>query len=120
MIKKRLTISDLEKITWDYSSIERIGLFDNEAVTIFMFEAKECGNINPLAITKCNVAEGWVEYVEFEGEPIKSHRDDIILLPGRLVVDENGNVKRKKLNCNVVIDIISNCGKVIVSLGKKK
>ena len=115
---KELTISELNKITWDYSEPEIVGLFNNKAVRRFLFEVKECNDINPLSVLKCNVVEGWIEHMECEGEPVRSREGKIILL-GTPKIDGNGDIKRTRLNCNVVVDILECTGEIIVTLGKK-
>lgn len=114
-ITSELTLDDLRKTTWDYSEEEFVGLYHEKPILSYMFEVKECGNIDSLTVQKCNVAEGWVEYLECEGNPIKDTKGKVIL-PGSPKVDEEGNVMRGRLNCKVVIDILEAIGNAIVTL----
>lgn len=124
MIKEKelreLTIEDLMKMTWDcskdYSKYDIIGLYEGKIVEGFLFDVKECGGINPLMIQKCNVVEGWIEYFECKGTP---SQPDLRGLSELDFIVEEGKIKRERLNCNVVVDVLDNQGKVIVSLGKK-
>ena len=112
---KELTLEDLRKTTWDYSQEVVIGLYEGKVITGFLFEVKEGGNIDPLTIQRCNVAEGWIEHYECKGDPIIMNNR--IILPGTPELDEDGySAKRVKLNCNVVIDVLDGQGNVIVSL----
>jgi len=111
-IKTKVTLEELRRVTWDYSEEEIIGLYLGEVVRGFMWEAKECEGINPPAVTKCNVAEGWVEYFEVENPKDK----DILTILKEVKRNEDGEPIRTKVNCKVVVDLFDDEGNVIVTL----
>ena len=108
-----LTVDDLRKITWDFSMEDVVGLYKGKVIR-HLFELKEYGEVHPLTIQRCNVAEGWVEHFEFVEPPY---------------IDENGKVRysmpkftpdavpvRTKVDCKVVIDLLDSSGRVIVTI----
>lgn len=112
-IKTEVSLEELRKITWDYSEEDIVGLYRGEVFRGFLWEAKECGDVNPLLITRCNVAEGWIEYLVVEHpEAI----DDMTVLFNTVKRDENGDPLRAGLLCKVVVDLHDAKGNVIVTL----
>jgi len=122
-LTKVLTLEDLRKTTWDYSKNDCVGTYKGVPIMIYLFEVKysggESSNRNLLTVQKCNVEEGWIEFVEYEDEPIIVMKDlGKIILPGlpRIV---NGDVVKVKLQCNsIVVDILDTKENVIEVLFK--
>ena len=115
-ILKEVNIEDLRKVTWDYSEVDIIGLYNGEIVRGFMWTAKKCCEINPLAITKCNVKEGWVEHLEYEVLPDTQNCLQFFK-SAKIKRDEKTDEPiRTKLNCKVVIDLLDAKGNVIVTV----
>jgi len=110
-----LTLEELRRTTWDYSAEGAIGLYNEKPILLYMFEVKECGDVNPFVVAKCNVAEGWVEHIEVEGDPLRN-KDGSVFFPGKPKRDVNDDVVRTKVNCKVVVDVIDRKGNVIVTL----
>ena len=111
-ILKELTIEELRKITWDYSSEGAVGLYKDNLIKGYLWEAKNCGDVNPLLIGRCNVSEGWVEYVEVENP----EGDNVQTMLKGLKRDKEGCPIRTKVDCKVVIDLLDARGNVIVTV----
>lgn len=111
-IKTEVSLEELRRMTWDYSTEGIVGSYHGELIRQYMWEVKECGGISPFIITRCNVAEGWVEYLEVGNPRAKSMP---LILHG-LKRDENGDPIKTKLSCKVVVDLLTAEGNVIVTL----
>jgi len=109
---KELTLEDLGKVTWDYSDEGIAGLYEDNIIRLYLWETKECGSVNPLLVGRCNVEEGWVEYIEVE-EP---EGDNIQTMLKKLKRDEAGGPIRTKVNCKVVVDLLDAKGNVVVTV----
>lgn len=114
-VLKEISVDQLRALTWDYASNDVVGLFNDKIIRGYLFEVKEGGEVNPLVITRCNVAEGWVECIECD-EPIPAYP----AAPNPLLVNikcgEDGEIIKTKVNCKVVVDIFDVEGNVIVTL----
>lgn len=109
-----LTIDDLRKITWDCSTEEVVGLYNGAVIRQYVFDVKECGEVNPLTIQKCNVSEGWVEHYEFVEPPYTDENGKVIYsMPKFTPAFEP---VKTKVNCKVVIDLLDSSGRVILTL----
>ena len=111
---KELTLDDLRKITWDYSQEGVVGLYHDEIIRQYLWEVRECGDVDPLLVTRCNVVEGWIEHLESDGSPRQKHK-----LLANLLRDENGNIIKTKVDCKVIVDLLDTKGNVIVTLKYK-
>lgn len=107
-----LTLDDLRKITWDYNSEYLLGFYRGHLIRSYLWEAKECGDVNPFTIIKCNVAEGWVERIECKG-PEELARNP---LQSNIKCGPDGKAIRTKVDCKVVVDLLDAEGNVIVTL----
>lgn len=107
-IKTEVSLEELRKITWDYSKEDIVGLYCGEVIRGFLWQAKECGDVNPILVGRCNVAEGWVEHFEADDSAAPSK-----YFPSVLKYDD-GNPIKIKLFCKVRIELLDAEGNVIV------
>lgn len=113
---KEVTVEELRKVTWDYSEESIIGIHDDNIIRGYLWDVKECADIHPLTVQKCNVAEGWVEYLECEVLPGTKNIMQFFK-EAKLKRDvETGEPVRTKVNCKVVVDVLGPKGNVIVTL----
>lgn len=109
---KEISVEELRKITWDCSETDTIGLYNDNIIRGFLWDAKECSEVNPLLVGRCNVAEGWVEYIEVE-DPKGEY---LMVMLKEVKRDQDGNPIRTKVDCKVVVDLLDYEGNVIVTL----
>jgi len=109
-IKTEVPLEELRKITWDYSKEDFIGLYQGKIVRRFLWEVSECGEINPLAVTRCNVVEGWIEHIEYD-ESLCTN-----ILHSKIALMENGEPVKTMVLCKVVVNILDDSGNIIVTL----
>jgi len=115
MKSKKLSLKDLKSITWDYSSKEELGYFNGILVNAFSFKVIKYNNTrHPFTIRRCNVQEGWIEFVELTGKPFMTAKGYIHYPPP--VYDEHLNVKRVKVKCRMKVNILSSTGKIVKTL----
>lgn len=107
-----ITIEELRIVTWDYSKEDIVGLYNGKIVRGFMWDVKECGDINPQAVTRCNVSEGWIEY--FEAEVPKG--SNILTTLKKVKRDQDGNPIKTKVDCKAVVNLFTAKGDVIITL----
>ena len=125
---KELTLEDLRNITWDYNKYDILGEYKGICIGIYLFEVKKWEYLgeaeepvrSPLIIQSCNVEEGWIEFIECTGEPIKNDKGKI-LLPGRPMRDADLNIMKTNIQCiSMTVDILDTEGKVIETLLRGK
>jgi hypothetical protein len=112
---KKLTMDDLRKVTWDYTSEEVIGEYNNQAIRSYLWEIKRCGDVNPLTVQRCNISEGWVEYFKVKEPFDKSEDWKVILANIEMDVDRN-NILITRKECKVVVDLYDTKARTIVTL----
>jgi len=113
-VVKELTLEDLRKTTWDYSKIDFLGLYEDDPIMTYLFEAVNCNvDRNLLTVQKCNVEEGWIEFIEVEGDPIVMNGK--VILPGQPKIEDDCIV-RTKVYCNMLVHILDAKGNVLVTL----
>lgn len=100
--RNELSHEDLNKITWDYSSFEYLGMYEGKKVFKYLFEVSAIG-INSLHITRCNLAEGWLEYIEESSRGI----------PKR---DAEDNVVKRVTHIPFAVQIVGRKGKKVILL----
>lgn len=118
-----LTREDLRKITWDYNENSLAGLFKNTPIMMYLFEVKkweyscegEESIRSPLTIQRCNIEEGWIEFMEVTGDPWV-RKDGTIIFPGQPVIDADECIVKTKIDCSMIVDILDTKGNVIVTL----
>jgi hypothetical protein len=87
-----LSPEDLRKITWDYSSMEIVGYYKERLLKKWMFEAIDFRS--PILVQRCNISEGWVEYLVIEGEEPRIIQDFGHCC--KVVRDSNGDIVTKR------------------------
>lgn len=113
---KELTLEEMRKRTWDYAQEDIFGLYEDNIIRGFLWQVKECGDVHPLSILRCNVAEGWVEHLEYDVLP-----DTQICLEffksAKIKRDEKtGEPVRTKVSCKVEVELLTATGEIIVTL----
>lgn len=109
-----LTIEDLMDITWDYSKSNILGTFKGTLVKGWLFEVI-CSEVNPEAVTRCNVKEGWVEHVE-STTPFGNMQQ----IFEHAIKDDAGNPIYKRVNCKVMMKLMNDRGDFITVLKGKE
>lgn len=128
MAAKVLSLQDLGDITWNYSSEEFVGLYNDTPIMKYLFKvrslySKSDVNLNllldhdHLTVRACNVQEGWVEFIETEGHPIKDKDGKIILLGSPKI--EGNEFVTTRVEGNVMVDILDWKGNVVVTIFKE-
>lgn len=113
---KELTVEELRKITWDYSEENIFGIYNGHIIRGYLWEVKECGNIHLLTVQKCNVAEGWVEYLECEILPDTKDVNQFFKEVKLKRDEETGEPIKTKVDCKVIVDLLDSTGDIIVTL----
>ena len=115
---RELNLEDLKEVTWDYSSMEVEGIFEGKVIRNYLFDAKRCKiEVNPLQIQRCNVRESWVEFLVLEPSISLDEKDFLGALSEHKVKrDENGDIARERVNCEVEVDVLDSKGNIIVTL----
>lgn len=111
-IKTEVSLEELRKITWDYEPEDAIGLYQGEVVRGFLWEVTKCGDVNPLLVSKCNVAEGWVQYIEVENPKAKTIR----ALFDKVKRDDDGNTIYSEASVELELNLLDAEGNVILTL----
>lgn len=112
---EKLTIEDLKKVTWKYTSNEVVGEYNGQIIYSYLWEV-EIEGLEPDLVENCNLSEGWVEYIEIEGTPKRDNKLGILLNnPKR---DGDGEVIRNRKYCNFKIRLLGKKGNIIVTLEK--
>ena len=73
--------------------------------------------IHPAGITKCNIAEGWIEYYEIV-ENVENYSEYEIFLQYKFVLDKNDKpiLHRLENMQNLIVNVFSRVGEVLVTL----
>lgn len=72
-IVKNLSLDDLRKMTWDYSDVDMVGYYGETLIRKWMFEAIDFRS--PILVRRCNVSEGWIEYLIIKGGEPRTIQD---------------------------------------------
>ncbi len=112
-IKTEVTLEELRRITWVYGTEDIVGLYHGEVVRGFLFDVIECEDVNPLLISRCNVAEGWVEYIDVENPDAVT---EMTCFFNGVKRDEHGDLIYKEKLCKVVVNLFDAKGNLIVTL----
>jgi len=107
-----LGFEDLRKVTWDYREVAIAGSYNDIFVLQYLFDIIECSEDRSMYVVQaCNVAEGWIEFIECEGEPVKDVNGNVIF-PGspKMVGDE---IVRVKVFCKMKVNILDRKRNVI-------
>lgn len=111
----KLTKDDLMAFTWDYSAEPNIlGTYEGTLIKGFLFEVIDCGEVNPDAVMRCNVEEGWVEYIK-STTPFGNTRQ----IFEHAVRDEAGNITFVRAECRVTMKLMTDQGNFITVLKGK-
>lgn len=111
----KLTIDDLKIHTWDCRTpISVLGAYEGTKIYSFRFEVIECGEVNPEAVVQCNVAEGWIKYVD-STTPFGNMQQ----IYEHVVRETDGKFKLIKVNCKVVLKVEDPQGNFVIILKGK-
>lgn len=113
---KELSLEEVRKITWDYAEEDVFGLYEDNIIRSWMWQVIECGDIHPLSVLRCNVAEGWVEYLECDVLPDTQNPMEFYKLAKIKRDEKTGEPIRTKASCKVAVELLEPLGEVFVAL----
>ena len=112
-VVSNLSLGDLRKVTWDCANMDIVGYCGRTLIRKWMFEAIDFRS--PVLVRRCNISEGWVEYLVVEGEDPRTIQD--LGCRCEIVRDHNGSpvIKREEYHGRVSVrDPHHNVGEIAV------
>ena len=116
---REVTVEELRKVTWDYTENEIVGSYLNQIISVFRFEVVNFGNIHPLTIQRCNVAEGWIEHLVCESYPTIQNCSEFFT-EAKPIINEDGDFTTAKVYGDVIVRLRDVNDKVILTLSKEQ